>query len=140
MVEGGIAGTVNLVTRKPLDNDGLKIAGTIAGNYGDLREEWSPEFSGLISNTWQTDAGDFGLQFGYAQSELESRTDASQVTDPCYRADTLDGACFRIQSVSSAGIGDPGIDPVSGDPFDETTSRLQVLLLCPKVLAFVRRT
>ena len=120
MIEGGIAGTVDLVTRKPLDTDGLKIAGTIAGNYGDLREEWSPEFSGLISNSWETDAGDFGLQFGYAKSELESRTDASQVTDPCYRADTLDGPCFRIQTVSSAGVGDPGIDPVSGNPFDAT--------------------
>ena len=120
MVEGGIAGTVNLVTRKPLDTDGLKVAGTIAGNYGDLREEWSPEFSGLISNSWETEAGDFGVQFGYAKSELESRTDASQVTDPCYRADTLDGACFRTATVSSAGVGDPGIDPVSGNPFDAT--------------------
>ena len=28
----------------------------------------------------------FGLQLGYATSELKSRTDASQVTDPCFRA------------------------------------------------------
>lgn len=117
MVEGGIAGTVNLVTRKPLDSKGLKIAGTIGGNYGDLREEWSPELSGLISNTWETDAGDFGLQFGYASSELESRTDASQVTDPCYRADTLDGPCFRTQAVSSAGFsGDANFDATNFPP------------------------
>lgn len=117
MVEGGIAGTVNLVTRKPLDSKGLKIAGTIGGNYGDLREEWSPEISGLISNSWETDAGDFGLQFGYASSELESRTDASQVTDPCYRADTLDGPCFRTQAVSSAGFsGDANFDATNFPP------------------------
>ena len=132
MIEGGISGTVNLETRKPLDTDGLKVAGTIAGNYGDLREEWSPEFSGLISNSWETESGDFGLQFGYATSELESRTDASQVTDPCYRADTLDGPCFRIQTVSSAGIGDPGIDPVSGNPFDATNFPPAGSLVVPK--------
>ena len=34
---------VNLVTRKPLDNPRLHIAGTIEANYGDLREEWSPD-------------------------------------------------------------------------------------------------
>lgn len=117
MIEGGIAGTVNLVTRKPLDTQGLKLAGTIGGNYGDLREEWSPEFSGLASNSWQTEAGDFGLQLGYARSELESRTDASQVTDPCYRAGTLDGGCFRTQSVSSAGFsGDPLFDSSNFPP------------------------
>ncbi|MBT8458592.1 MAG: TonB-dependent receptor plug domain-containing protein, partial [Boseongicola sp.] len=54
MVEGGPSGTVNLVTRKPLDTAGLKIAGTVGVNYGDLREEWSPEISGLISNSWDT--------------------------------------------------------------------------------------
>ncbi len=117
MIEGGIAGTVNLVTRKPLDSGGLKIAGTVGGNYGDLREEWSPELSGLISNSWETDAGDFGLQFGYATSELQSRTDASQVTDPCFRADTLDGPCIRTNSVSSGGIGDAtGLDASNFPP------------------------
>lgn len=125
MVEGGIAGTVNLVTRKPLDTDGLKIAGTVGGNYGDLAEEWSPELSGLISNSWDTEAGSFGLQFGYATSELKSRTDASQVTDPCYRANTLDGPCFRTLSVGSGGV--------SGDPmFDETNFPPSGSVLAPK--------
>lgn len=117
MVEGGIAGTVNLVTRKPLDTDGLKVAGTIGGNFGDLREEWSPELSGLVSNTWDTESGTFGLQLGYATSELKSRTDASQVTDPCYRADTLDGPCIRAVTVGSGGfIGDPNFDATNFPP------------------------
>ena len=111
MVEGGPSGTVNLVTRKPLDTAGLKIAGTVGVNYGDLREEWSPEISGLISNSWDTNAGSFGLQFGYANSELKSRTDASQVADPCYRAPTFDGPCLRALSVGSGGfVGDPNFD------------------------------
>jgi TonB-dependent receptor len=103
MIDGGISGTVNLVTRKPLDNPGFKIAGTIEANYGDLAKEWSPGFSGLVSKTFETGAGTFGIQFGYAQSELVTRTDASQLTDPCYRAATLDATCIRVRPVGSGG-------------------------------------
>ena len=117
MTEGSIAGTVNLVTRKPLDSAGLQVAGTIGANYGDLREEWAPEFSGLISNTFETGAGTFGLQAGYAYSELNSRTDASQVADPCYRADTFDGGCLRAVTVGSGGfVGDPNFDASNFPP------------------------
>jgi TonB-dependent receptor len=107
MIEGGIAGTVNLVTRKPLDTSGFMIAGTVEGNYGDLAKEWSPGFSGLISNSWDTGIGRFGIQFGYAQQELVTRTDASQLTDPCYRDALLGGPCLRVRSVSSGGFGNP---------------------------------
>lgn len=111
MIEGGPSGTVNLVTRKPLDTNGLNVAGTIGANYGDLRQEWSPEFSILASNTFETGAGTFGVQASYAYSELRSRTDASQVTDPCYRAPSLDGPCLRALSVGSGGfVGDPAFD------------------------------
>ena len=117
MIEGSIAGTVDLVTRKPLDSRGLKVAGTIGANYGDLREKWSPEFSGLISNRWDTGAGSFGLQFGYAYSELKSRTDASQVADPCYRASTFDKPCLRPVSVGSGGfVGDPNFNATNFPP------------------------
>ncbi|ASJ91748.1 TonB-dependent receptor [Porphyrobacter sp. CACIAM 03H1] len=105
MVEGGIAGTVNLVTRKPLDRPGTHIAGTIEANVGDLAEKWSPGGSVLGSTTWETDAGTLGVQFGYARSELISRTDASQVGDPCYRANNLTGACLRVRPVGSGGFG-----------------------------------
>ena len=117
MIEGNISGLVNLVTRKPLDNPGLNLAGTVEVNYGDLAEEWSPGFSGLISNTFETNVGTFGLQFGYAQQELVTRTDASQLTDPCYRADTLDGPCLRVVNVGSGGyFGDPNFNASNFPP------------------------
>lgn len=113
MIEGGISGTVNLVTRKPLDNPGLKLGGTIEANYGDLAEEWSPGFSILGSATYENDAGRIGVQLGYAQQELVTRTDASQLTDPCYRPDTLATGCQRIVPVGSGGF-------AGGQAFDET--------------------
>jgi TonB-dependent receptor len=105
MIEGGIAGTVNLVTRKPLDRPGTHLSGTIEANYGDLAKEWSPGFSLTGSTTFENDAGTIGVQLGYARSELVSRTDASQLGDPCYRAATLDGPCFRVRPVGSGGFG-----------------------------------
>ncbi|GAA4021283.1 TonB-dependent receptor [Sphingomonas swuensis] len=106
MIDGGISGTVNLVTRKPLDKGGFHIAGTVEANYGDMARKWTPGVSFLASNTFDTKIGTFGLQIGFADSELISRTDASQLTDPCYRAQTLDGPCLRVQSATSGGLGD----------------------------------
>ncbi|GLQ21407.1 TonB-dependent receptor [Algimonas porphyrae] len=105
MVDGGIAGTVNLKTRKPLDNPGPRFAATIEGNYGDMAEEWSPGGSFLISNTVESNAGTVGLQLGFAASELVSRTDVSQITDPCYRDAALNGPCLRARAVGSGGVG-----------------------------------
>jgi TonB-dependent receptor len=118
MIDGSIAGTVNLVTRKPFDNPaGLTIAGSLEANYGDLAKEWSPGFSGIISNTWDTAGGSrFGLQAGYSKSELVSRTDASQLTDPCYRAATLDTTCIRPQAVGSGGFGGVNFDETNFPP------------------------
>ena len=117
MIEGSVAGTVNLVTRKPLDTEGFRISGTVEANIGDLAEEWSPGFSVLGSGNVETEGGSLGFQLGYTRSELVSRTDASQVTDPCYRADTLDGPCFRTTNVFSNGVGTPtGFDASNFPP------------------------
>ena len=39
MIDGGISGTVNLVTRKPLENRGLHVAGALEVNYGDMAKK-----------------------------------------------------------------------------------------------------
>ena len=126
MIDGGIAGTVNLVTRKPLDNPGFNFSGTVEANWGDMAEEWSPGFSGLLSNTWETSGGStLGLQLGYARSELVARTDASNLQDPCYRDAALDGPCFRTQAVTSGGFGDL-------TDFDETNFPPEGSVIVPK--------
>lgn len=117
MIEGQIAGTVNLVTRKPLDKRGLHLAGSIEANYGDLRKEWSPTFNILGSNTWETGAGTFGLQLSYSNSKLKSRTDASQIVDSCYRPADLSAPCYRIFPVNSGGFGQtPNFTPANFPP------------------------
>lgn len=117
MIDGAIAGTVNLVTRRPLDRSGTHVAGSIEGNYGDLRQEWSPTFNFLGSTVFDTEGGRFGVQFGYSNSELKSRTDASQIGDPCYRAPGLNAGCLRALSVGSGGFsGNPAFNESNFPP------------------------
>ncbi|MEN7344121.1 MAG: TonB-dependent receptor [Pseudomonadota bacterium] len=82
MVEGGIGGTVNLVTRKPFDNDEMTLAFSAENNYADLREEWAPTASALWSNRWETPGGgEFGALVAGAYSELKSRADGTLIAD-----------------------------------------------------------
>ncbi|MDO6746712.1 TonB-dependent receptor [Gilvimarinus sp. 1_MG-2023] len=75
LIEGGVSGTINLVTRKPFDTDGLVLGGTIKASEGHLAEEADISASGLISNTWDSEAGRFGALLSVTQSELNTRSD-----------------------------------------------------------------
>jgi iron complex outermembrane receptor protein len=75
LISGGIAGTVNLVTRKPFDSDERMISFNAKANYGDFREEVTPSFSGLFADRWDTSAGEFGILLAGSQSEYETRGD-----------------------------------------------------------------
>ncbi|MBC3765468.1 TonB-dependent receptor [Neptunicella marina] len=75
LISGGIAGTVNLVTRKPFDSDERLIAVSAQANYGDYRKETTPSFSALFSDNWDTDSGKFGLLIAASQSEYQTRGD-----------------------------------------------------------------
>ena len=83
MIEGGLAGTVNLITRKPFDrnNDEWNIAFGAEANYGDFSDKWTPTFSGLVSKSWTTDAGRFGILVSGAFSQIKTRADGLQVAN-----------------------------------------------------------
>lgn len=98
MIEGGLAGTVNLNTRKPLDRSGFHIGFSAEANYGDLRKEWTPTFSGTISNTWDTDGGRFGILVNAAYSQIKSRADGLQIAN--YQ--TRDGAL--VNAANTTGV------------------------------------
>jgi TonB-dependent receptor len=80
MVEGGIAGVVNLRTRMPLDTEGQSLALTGRVNYGSRSEEPTYEASGVYSKTWDTSGGRFGLLANAAYSNIVTRTEAVNMT------------------------------------------------------------
>jgi iron complex outermembrane receptor protein len=70
LVEGGVAGTVNIVTRKPLEdfNKPLTLQASAGGVYSDLPQKGAPQFSGLVN--WKNDGSTFGA---LAQGFYEDR-------------------------------------------------------------------
>lgn len=72
MIEGGIAGTVNLRTRLPFDQKGHLFSATIEGDYGDLSGKITPSASAVWSDRWRTDLGDFGLLGNLAYSNIQT--------------------------------------------------------------------
>ncbi len=117
MIEGGLAGTVNLRTRVPFDSAGQTLSFSAEANYGDFAEEWSPTGSAMYSNRWDTDVGEFGILLNGVYSQLKSRSDGAQASsfqqregripgDPS--ADDLwipSGASFRTQDYDRERIG-----------------------------------
>ncbi len=77
--EGGLSGTVDLVTKLPFHNDGQKFAFSLEGNYGDMIDEVKPAYSAMYSNTWETNIGKLGFLADFAFSELSTRNDSMYV-------------------------------------------------------------
>src|SRR5690606_18754727 len=75
LIEGGIGGLVNLRTRMPFDEDGMKLMGSFTVNRWDLRDSVQPSASFLFSNRWLTGAGEMGFLFNVAHQEGQHRED-----------------------------------------------------------------
>ncbi|MFD1949969.1 TonB-dependent receptor [Sphingomonas arantia] len=95
MIEGGIAGTVNLRTRVPFDSNGFAFGGTLENNYGDFVKKSSPTVSALVSNRWATGIGDFGLLGSFVRSQVRSRADSVQISNWGTRVLTADGQLLQ---------------------------------------------
>jgi len=64
---GGIAGLVDIQLRRPFDFDGREIAGTYTGIHSKYGGQVDPNASLLLSDRWDTGAGEFGalVNFGF---------------------------------------------------------------------------
>ncbi len=70
--EGGLGGTVDVRTARPLNQNGLVIAGSLKGIYEENAETATPQASFLISNTFMD--GKVGALFGASYQSRENRT------------------------------------------------------------------
>lgn len=61
LVEGGVSGAINVITRPPLDfRKPLTVEGSIQANYNDLSEKTEPHRSALVS--WNNPASTFATE------------------------------------------------------------------------------
>ncbi|MDO8345825.1 MAG: TonB-dependent receptor [Cellvibrio sp.] len=72
LIEGGIAGVVNLRTRLPFDRDGESLAYSLGTNYNETSGDSSPELSGVYSNRLETTIGEFGIMANIAYSDVNA--------------------------------------------------------------------
>jgi len=69
LVEGGVAGSINIITRKPLDfSDPFTLQGSVGAVYAEMPDKTSGQYS-LLGN-WKNDANTFGVML---QGFYESR-------------------------------------------------------------------
>ena len=70
LVEGGIAGLINVQSRRPFDFDDREIAGSLRYTYTNQSQEYDPNWNLLASDRWQTDMGEFGALVNVSYTQL----------------------------------------------------------------------
>jgi TonB-dependent receptor len=71
LVEAGLAGLVNVRSRRPFDFKGLEIAGSAWGLYTAQAGEFTPNGNILISNRWDTGIGEIGILVNASYTQLK---------------------------------------------------------------------
>ena len=78
MIEGGIAGTIDLRTRLPFDSKGQVIAVSADLSYNENGNKTTPDLSAIYTNRWDTAIGEFGLMLNAAASNVQTRSEGVQ--------------------------------------------------------------
>jgi iron complex outermembrane receptor protein len=81
LVEGGLAGEVNVRSRKPFDFDGLEVAGSAWGQYEKRSKDWNPNGNLLVSDRWQTGIGEVGALINFSYTSLDYLDSTRSNTD-----------------------------------------------------------
>jgi iron complex outermembrane receptor protein len=75
--EGGIGGTINVVTRDPIDLEANSVYLAATGAYTELADEFDPQASAFYS--WKNDADSVGLLLSGLYQERNIRRDGVEV-------------------------------------------------------------
>ena len=98
LIEPGLAGLVNVRSRRPFDFQGLEVAGSAWGLYPKQSGKVTPNGNLLISDRWKVGDGDFGALINFSYTELEyldsERSNTDFVADP-----TLNGQHVRFPDI-----------------------------------------
>lgn len=90
MTEGGIGGTVRIVTRRPLDSDEPYLAASTQMVYSNLAEEYDPKLALIGSRTFLNNT--FGLLGAVTYEERHLDSHNARTTGWLRRAPTATGA------------------------------------------------
>ena len=78
LVEGGVAGNVDIITRKPLDfRKPFTAEASVQAVYADLPGKTDPQFNGLVN--WKNEAGTMGVMLQGFYEKRHLRRDAQEI-------------------------------------------------------------
>ena len=70
LVEPGLAGLINVRSRRPFDFQGFELAGSVWTGYPNQSRDPKPNGQLLISNRWEAGEGDFGALINFSYTRL----------------------------------------------------------------------
>lgn len=70
LVEGGLAGEINVRSRRPFDFTGFTVAGSAWGQYEKRSRKTDPNGNILISDRWNTGIGEIGALVSVSYTQL----------------------------------------------------------------------
>ncbi|MGK6321418.1 TonB-dependent receptor [Sphingomonas sp. DT-204] len=73
-IETGLAGQVDVVTRRPFDFDGFALSALARGIYDQEADKVNPNAALLVSNRWETGIGDIGILVNGSYTRSKYRT------------------------------------------------------------------
>ncbi|HEU0097547.1 MAG TPA: TonB-dependent receptor [Allosphingosinicella sp.] len=73
LVEPGIAGLINVRSRRPFDFDGFELAGSVWGVYPNQSRDFEPNAQLLLSNRWDVGGGEVGALINFSYTRLHYR-------------------------------------------------------------------
>ena len=78
LVEGGVSGAINVITRRPLDfRQSLTVEGSVQANYNDLSSKTEPHLSGLVA--WKNPANTLGFLIQGFSEKAAVRRDGQEI-------------------------------------------------------------
>ncbi len=69
-VEGGIAGLINVRSRRPFDFKGREISGELRYTYASQSRNWDPNGNLMITDRWMTPHGEMGALLNVSYTRL----------------------------------------------------------------------
>ncbi len=108
-IEGGIAGTVDLKTRKPFDTNKSFLTLSIENNYGDFVNKSAPSFAVVGSKVFDTPIGEIGILASFNYSQLFTRADRIALSH--FKPIPLDASGAQIVPAGSAAAARYGLIP-----------------------------
>jgi iron complex outermembrane recepter protein len=105
LVEGGVSGAINVITRRPLDfRQQLTVEGSVQANYNDLAGKTEPQLSGLVS--WKNADNTAGVLVQAFSEKATVRRDGQEIL-----------GYTPISATSAAAIANPALAGISVPTF-----------------------